>query len=151
MIVLPDIDEAKSEYGSKRYRMPIAFYLILMVLLAACVPATGSHRNFSGKWIAEDANTRGITRISIRSLFGSIVVQMWGKCHPTDCYWGEGQAIVSETDGSQLILSWNPGFSSRQQVIRKMDDGRLQVDTFTKFTDNSGREDNERTEWFIRP
>ena len=73
-------------------------------------------------------------------------VQGWGRCHPTDCDWGTVQAqafapgvssdILSGAD--TLIAVFDAGFSETTLVIKPAGN-RLNVDSYDRFKDNSGR------------
>ncbi len=47
-----------------------------------------------GRWVNARASTRGITKVVISLRGGDLYVKVWGKCHPTDCYWGEVKAYT---------------------------------------------------------
>ena len=110
----------------------------------------GKIPNFIGKWINEDANTAGITKIVIRAEADSIYAHEWGKCTPEDCDWGEESTLKSDAEDGQLSLVWDQGFVIRNQKLTLMQDDRLKVDTHSHYTDDSGRPDIEKTEYFVR-
>ncbi len=47
-----------------------------------------------GTWVNVNPNTRGITKLVITSRRGRVYVKAWGKCHPTDCAFGEKEAYA---------------------------------------------------------
>jgi DNA-binding beta-propeller fold protein YncE len=114
----------------------------------APVPTSVTLR-FIGSWMNEDANTRGISRVEVRSDVNAVVAHMWGKCHPQDCDWGEARVDVSDAPTGTLNVKWVLSFAQRTQRITVLSDGRLKVDSHTHFTDNSGRADNDSTDYFI--
>jgi len=106
--------------------------------------------NFIGTWVNEDEDTGGITRTVIRVESDTIFVHMWGKCHPTDCDWGEETTNIDDANDNQLSLEWNQGFVIRTQVIDYLDDKRLKVDSHSHYIDDSGRPDSDYTYYFAK-
>ena len=102
---------------------------------------------FMGSWVNQDGNTGGITRVDIRSSDGRTRLHMWGRCHPTDCDWGE---VDAKSVAGTLQANWDPGFAVTEQELGVLSGGRLQVTSYTHFTDNSGRADYTKTEIFTR-
>jgi Fe-S cluster biogenesis protein NfuA len=105
---------------------------------------------FIGHWTNENPNTGGITRVEIRSESNTIFVHMWGKCHPTDCDWGETTTDISDANDGVLSLTWTFSFSVETQQVSVLSDGRLQVVGHVHYTDDSGRPDRDYTEYYIR-
>lgn len=114
----------------------------------AAAPMSGP-RVLTGTWTSEKPGGGGITRVEVRSGPDGPEVRMWGSCRPKDCDWGVPQAYNRQAlaDGV-LALTWNHGFSARDQVLKLLPDGRLEIVTRTRFTDNSGRRDYEMNEFF---
>jgi hypothetical protein len=124
-------------------------YPCLAAFLLLLLTATGglaSMAQFAGSWTNVDANTRGITNLDIAVMGADAQVHAWGKCHPTDCDWGTVQAqafapsvssdVISGAD--TIIAVFVTSFSQTTLVI-KPDGSRLKVDSYDRFTDNSGR------------
>ncbi|MBW2044701.1 MAG: hypothetical protein JRI96_07415 [Deltaproteobacteria bacterium] len=107
------------------------------------IKSTGVDDRYVGPWMNEDANTRSITRVEIRNEF----IHMWGKCHPTDCDWGENSYSVS---GNELHCVWDQGFCIRNQIISLLPDGRLKVITDVHYLDARKRKDHTNTDYFIK-
>jgi len=115
-----------------------------------------------GNWVNTDPNTRGITRIQLRFVCQDQIlngepyppgppwyVHLYGKCHPTDCDWGEVGAHRIGTD--QIYAFYNQGFAKRY-VYAKMSQyrpGQLWVWIWTDFTDPN-RPDYGMHNWFSR-
>jgi hypothetical protein len=113
---------------------------------------------FSGSWANIDQATRSIPRIQIRFANSVPYVHVWGKCHPTDCDWGEvkgeafggnvGSTVASDT---QVITAlYVESFARKTVTIRAEQSGRIKVETATVFTDNSGRQPYAATSVFRR-
>jgi len=112
-----------------------------------CAPGASQ---FIGHWENEDPNTGGITRVEIRSDVSTIFVHMWGKCHPTDCDWGEETTAISDANDGVLSITWTFSFAVNTQQLTVLSDGRLRVTGHVHFTDNSGRLDYDYTHYFVR-
>jgi len=117
--------------------------LLLLMSLSTC---TASLSQFAGDWNNVDTNTGGITKLSIAVSGDSANVHAWGKCHPTDCDWGTSPGVAFAPDVSSdlagqavaLMAVYNTGFSETTLFI-KPQGNRLSVQSYTRFTDNSGR------------
>ena len=141
----------------------LAFVALLSVALPGAVHALCVDPPEDGNWVNADPNTRGITRISLRFVCQDQVlngqpyppgppwyVHLWGKCHPTDCNWGE---VGAERLGSDHVYAYyDQGFAHRY-VYAKMSayrPGQLWVWIWTDFTD-PGRADYGMHQWFRQP
>ena len=114
-------------------------------------PGSGAAGRFSGAWVAEDVQTRSITRVEIRARWPGLEIRMWGKCAPVDCDWGRPASYVSDRiSAGELQVTWRPHFAEKRQDLRLLDDGRLEVVTRTHFTDRSGRKDYDGRDYFRR-
>ncbi len=118
----------------------------VLLLLLTATGALASMAQFAGSWTNVDSNTRGITNLDISVMGTNAKVQAWGKCHPTDCDWGTVQAQVFAPSVSSDVLSgadtliavFVTSFSQTTLVIKPAGN-RLKVDSYDRFTDNSGR------------
>jgi hypothetical protein len=110
----------------------------------------GRAAQFVGGWKNQDLSTGGLTRIEVDVVGDDIEIQEWGKCHPSDCYWGSVSTPVSGADDNSLSLTWSFSFATVQQTLTVLSDGRLQVRSNTHFTDSSGRADHSSLEYFVR-
>ncbi|MBS3919499.1 MAG: zinc ribbon domain-containing protein [Deltaproteobacteria bacterium] len=113
-------------------------------------PQRADTSTFLGHWTNEDSNTRSITRVNIRSgPSGTVFIRMWGKCHPEDCDWGEKKVNVDESE-RVISIEWRWGFGVQAQQLDILPDGRLRVLSNMRFTDNSGRQDYDSTDYFVK-
>lgn len=94
---------------------------------------------FVGAWCNKDFNTGSITRILIYIDGKDLKVHMWGRCHPTECDWGEATATAVPNDGNSIAITWNKGFKISKQTLTLEVDGTLHLKDNTVYTDNSGR------------
>ncbi len=121
----------------------VAVSLLLLISLSTC---SASLAQFAGDWNNVDPNTGGITKLSIAISGASANVHAWGKCHPTDCDWGGVNANVFASDVSSdpvsqaqaLMATFITAFSETTLFINPQG-SRLSVQSYTRFTDNSGR------------
>jgi beta-lactam-binding protein with PASTA domain len=86
---------------------------------------------FIGTWVNVDTNTRTITKVQIRRDGGQMAIHMWGKCHPTDCDWGEVTAPVSDAADGTVNISWDQPSGRKDQTLRMLPSGHLQVQTIS--------------------
>jgi hypothetical protein len=101
-----------------------------------------------GDWINEDANSGGITRFSIQHHGDEILVHAWGKCHPTDCDWGEQKALV---DRDSAIVIWDQKFALDRMVVKLNTSSKLNIDEVRMIGDLRGRRDIHSTFLFQPP
>jgi hypothetical protein len=114
--------------------------------------------DYLGGWTNADPNSRGITWISVRKDGERLVVQVWGKCHPTDCDWGTAQAapfgrsVESSADApiKSVSVTFSPSFAEQRLNLRLTTRDTLTSVVDTHFTDRSGRADYENTDQFVR-
>jgi hypothetical protein len=72
---------------------------------------------------------------------------MWGKCHPTDCDWGETPAAF-DSHSDALVVTWVLDFKSEVQWLTLQNGGRLEL--MGHVTYNDGRAPDSYTEYFVR-
>jgi hypothetical protein len=74
-----------------------------------------------------------------------VAVHAYGKCHPTDCDWETELGTVS---GSTASLVWDQGFVVRDMAMELLDETRMKVTTFHRYTDS--RPDRLDEAFFVR-
>jgi hypothetical protein len=107
--------------------------------------------DMNGSWTNMDSKARGLVRVVITGTS----VHPYGACHPTACDWGtlHAQGFASKVDRQDqaaLLANSDTGFSRTVLTITVEADGRLRVQTFTHFTDHSGRADYTMIDYFVR-
>jgi hypothetical protein len=109
--------------------------------------AATNYASFLGAWHNVNSSTTGITRMNIIAYSPTIdQVDMYGKCHPTDCAWGRATFI---SDGSPTLRA-TYYFSFAIKTLYVWRDGSfLRVYSYTHFTDNSGRKDYSSNDIFV--
>lgn len=127
--------------------------LIMIALCSFLMSATvwgagqGAHASsFAGQWTNKDFKTRNITRVHIQLSGDKIMVHEWGRCHPTECNWGETTGTLK---GKTLFVRWDQKFAIRTQELTLLLDGTLQVTTHTHYVDKSGRKDSVLKDIFV--
>lgn len=91
-----------------------------------------------GYWRNLDPQTRNITRLHIyySARDGGERVAVWGKCHPTDCFWGAVPAVPFSF--LQATATYHLGFANKYLAIW-LSNPDLKVKTHVDFIDGSGR------------
>ena len=99
----------------------------------------------AGTWNACDHATRNLVRIVVVPSGAEITVHAFGACSPTPCDWGAVPGLVYAADVSStaaIAFTAQYRFSFSQVIVTGfLDNGSLIVETFTHFTDKSGRSD----------
>lgn len=136
--------------------------IILSLALTFLMPATPSPsaniNQFAGKWVNTDPNPLGLSTLQIEVRGRRLRIQAWGKCHPSDCAWGQavGTAHAPSVQANQLetveaiTTLYITSFSQTILIIRPIEGDRLRVERFTKFTDESSRADYTMIETLSR-
>jgi hypothetical protein len=114
-------------------------------------------RSLLGTWINTSPASPGIRKIIIgRNPAGTLSVSAFGACTPTLCAWGKITGItfgtsISSASGRTFLAPYQFGFA------KKLADGTLDragtvltVQTYTEFTDHSGRSNYVSTDTFTR-
>ena len=118
---------------------------VLFCLLAGCLPAFADTSRFEGQWT--DPQSQSITSLEIRNVAGTLRLHVFGKCVPRDCDWGDldVQTYAPGVDQNlkdtveALTAEFHPAFKRTILVLYPAEQDRLRVETFTVFTDSSGR------------
>lgn len=155
------MDSMRTDWRWPRVVVPC---LVVGILLAApaAVQALCIQPQEEGSWRNVDPQTRSLTRVKLRFVCQDQILNgqpyppgppwymhLWGKCHPTDCDWGE---VGAQRLGSGYIYAfYNHGFA-RRYVYARMSTvfpGRLWVWMWTDFTDPA-RPDYSSSNYFER-
>lgn len=96
-----------------------------------------------GTWLNCDHATRGVVRVMITAAGTGINIQAFGACSPTPCDWGVTQGIVyadNVTASSAVAFHATYKFPFKETIVSgRLDGAMLLLETFDRFTDNSGR------------
>jgi hypothetical protein len=111
-------------------------------------PAFAAPQDFVGTWVNVDSNTRGITRFVVTAPQpNTLKVQAFGKCHPTDCAFGSTQLItygnnVQDPDHKEATAVYHQSFANDflTFALGGSNKNQISLQSFTQFTDNSGRQ-----------
>jgi hypothetical protein len=118
------------------------------------VATAGSADPMVGTWVNTNRNTRGITRLTISQSAGRYDIHVFGQCSPTDCDWGTSNLLtygdnVSDSTHNYATASFSPSFATT--VLSLQHSGNvINANSFTNFTDNSGRQNYHARENFRR-
>jgi hypothetical protein len=110
---------------------------------AGAAAAVVSPTPLLGTWKNVDKTTRDLVEIIIAASGSGISVNVFGACSPTPCNWGvvPGSAYAANVSSSPAVAFSVPYTFSFAQVIvvGHLHEHQLLVETFTVFTDGSGR------------
>jgi len=119
-----------------------------------------------GSWHNTNANTSAMTRIDVewcQSLPGSCtgeicstggygtMIRAWGKCHPTDCYWGRKVASTQADGWEKATFAF--GFKTSAVWVKTYQYyglTYLRVWVYNDFAPSDGRADYVTDEWFLK-
>lgn len=102
--------------------------------------------SYNGEWKNTNTGTRGLVSIKIGVSGSAVTVQPFGACSPTPCDWGVANALAYSTSVSTntttttraLTAQFKTGFSETI-LVAELNGSTLEVRTYTRFTDGSGR------------
>jgi hypothetical protein len=98
-----------------------------------------------GTWTNVDSATRDIIKVVITTAGGKTTVQTFGACTPSPCNWGSETALVyaaSVSSSSGIAFTTSYKFSFANVILTGHLHGKeLILESFTHFTDGSGRSD----------
>lgn len=113
------------------------------------VPAAGAHpavvtpSTLVGTWHNTNPATNDIVKIIIASSGSAISVEVFGACVPSPCVWGSVPGIAYAANVSSdpaVAFTAQYKFSFANVLVTGHLDGKhLDLETFTQFTDGSGR------------
>lgn len=109
------------------------------------------NEDFNGLWVNEaGAKARiFITQCKISFDKNSLVVRMWGACHPEDCDWGENVLRDLKKGSNKFELLWDQELAE-STITYEIIDGKLKMTHNRRYKDNSGRPDFTLIEYFIK-
>jgi hypothetical protein len=123
----------KPEFNTPAQTVPTNFQPVAAPSLAALI----------GTWNNVDHATRDIVKIVILGSGSSLKVDLYGACVPTPCNWGAVSALTysaSVSSNAAIAFTANYAFSFSKVVVTGHISGKdLILETFTDFTDGSGR------------
>jgi hypothetical protein len=139
-----------------RLRVLGVFVGLTLALLAAVGIIYASSPNdtsLDGTWVNVNSSTRGIVKLVITHTSNGMKVHAWGACTPTPCDWGTKKGLPYSSDKSS---SAGKAFTAvfKDDVARDTvtgvlkANGRLAVNDFEHYVDNSGRYDHLNQDTF---
>jgi hypothetical protein len=147
---------AITQLGSRGNQRPVAAAQKEESTWVAPKRAVVSLSFFAGNWKNMDSESRGLSTLHVRTGGDSVWIHAWEKCRPTDCDWGEvpGSTLASTTSSDpksqtqKVTALFQTSFSDTVMTLTPADEDSLEVDTQTKFTDNSSRSSYSSTYTF---
>lgn len=105
----------------------------------------------NGTWVNTNANSGGLVKVTID---GSRI-HLYGACSSNPCDWGiiEGKAFSASVDSADVTTMTGQKyttFSETTLTLTLESDGRLRLDDFTQFNDDSGRANYHAVNYFRR-
>ncbi|MBK8542123.1 MAG: hypothetical protein IPL62_00285 [Caulobacteraceae bacterium] len=102
--------------------------------------------DFGGQWVNQSSDTDDVTRVSVQRTRTGLRVNVFGRCHPSDCDWGAVNATAFasraggdlERDADVLMATYTQGFA-RKTVLLRLNGANIAYEVFTELTDRSGR------------
>jgi hypothetical protein len=141
--------------GRKLRRAALVLGLCAAALgsLAVTTPARASDAQFQGYWFNVNPATADLVRITIGGTPGSMVVDPFGACSPSACEWGWQPLTtygnnVSDTNHNAGTAVYDQGFAKRIMTFQLLSPSLMSVDTYSLFTDGSGRQNYHTRELF---
>jgi hypothetical protein len=121
--------------------------------LAVTTPAHASDSQFMGWWFNVNPSTNDLVRITIGGSPGNVVVDPFGACSPSACEWGWQPMTtygnnVSDADHHFGSAAYDQGFARRIMTFHLLSPTLMCVDTYSLFTDGSGRQNYHTHELF---
>jgi hypothetical protein len=132
-----------------RTRYRVSFLACALLIFAAASRATTGPGTLLGSWSNENPNTQDITSILIKEGWEGLTLQVFGRCHPTDCDWGAAPAHLYAhsisgdpyRDPEAITAHFDPGFAERQIIVHIIDPGHLHYEVLNHFKEGSRRSD----------
>ncbi|MDJ0736667.1 MAG: CARDB domain-containing protein [Nostocaceae cyanobacterium] len=120
--------------------------------------AVAAPQDFVGTWKNTNSRTDGITRFIVRSRGRNrLNIQVFGQCYPNDCDWGSRRLITygnnpSDRNHLAATANYNQSFANQVLTLRLVGSrrNRIRLQSFTRFTDRSNRENYVSQETFRR-
>ncbi len=107
-----------------------------------------------GVWNNVDKSTRDIVKVVIAASGAGISVDVFGACSPTPCNWGSvsGMAYAANVGAIPAVaFSAQYKFSfALVTVVGDLQGSQLALETFTQFTDGSGRSNLYTTDQMVK-
>jgi hypothetical protein len=117
-------------------------------------PAVVTPAALVGTWNNTDSATRDLVKIVIAAAGSGITVDAYGACSPSPCVWGAVPGFayasnVSATPAEAFSAQYTFSFA-KVIVVGHLNGKFLDVETFTVFTDGSGRSNLYTTDRMVK-
>jgi hypothetical protein len=123
------------------------FLMCIVILAAIGINTYAVNSGYLGYWENVDCNTRGITRFYLNKGLDnfSLGIHVFGSCHPSDCDWGHTPLYVygintNDKQHQHATAIYKIDDTETIITLEFMNDGRILLDSYTRFTNRSNRE-----------
>jgi hypothetical protein len=117
-------------------------------------PLAVSAKPLIGTWVNADRETGGLASVTIVAKGKEVTIHALGACEPNPCNLGVVSGIVyaQNVDAAPAVAFTAKYTLSFEQIIMvgHLVKGSLQIESFTHFTDESGRVDYYRLDVMIK-
>lgn len=117
-------------------------------------PLAVSSKPLVGIWVNADSETGGLARVMIAAKGKEVTIHVLGACEPNPCDLGVANGIVyaQNVDSAPAVAFTARYTLSFEQVILvgHLVKGTLHIESFSHFTDDSGRADYYRLDVMIK-
>jgi hypothetical protein len=155
-----------------RTMLAVVFLALGFATVTAVATAKPAHAlcvasQFQGSWHNINANTNAMTRVDVTFSCNDVIlcdtnghcsgggsghtVYAWGRCHPTDCYWGLRPASYITDGWIRAVYSF--GFKTSYVWLKTYQyygKTYLRVYVNNDFSAADGRTDYVTDEWFLK-
>lgn len=121
----------------------------LLALVAFAASGWAQSRGLAGEWVSINERTRGLTRVVIAAEDDGLTVEVWERCHPTDCEWGKRTLGPFTSESVDRRFAWMP-VNATTHLIFSIDRRMLLVETVTLLPHRSKRPSYRKSEYFRR-
>jgi hypothetical protein len=137
----------------RRVALVLALSAAAFGSLAVAPPARASDSQFQGLWFNVNPSSNDLVRITIGGTPGALQVDPFGACSPTPCEWGFQPLAtygnnVSDADHHFGTAVYDQGFAKRIMTFQLLSPTLMSVETYSIFTDGSGRQNYRTQELF---
>lgn len=91
---------------------------------------------FSGIWVNQDANTRGLTKVHLKVTGNNPYVRGFGACLPRDCDWGNIKGTYFNTDNKNFISANYKSSYGTKQIVMRLSGGKMIAKVYYTFKDS---------------
>lgn len=106
-----------------------------------------------GTWLNAKRDTDHITRVVVSERDGAVLVRLYGSAMGESIDWGEVRARLYAHTGTRAVAGFHAAYelgATRIEIAANVKQGILVIQTYTSFSDGSGRLSQFSREFFHR-